>query len=38
MNNNNINKEIIEEEYILGKEYYNKILKRVKREEDNKYK
>lgn len=38
MNNNNINKEIIEEEYMLGKEYYNKILDSAKKEKDNKYK
>lgn len=38
MNNNNINKEIIEEEYMLGKEYYNKLLDSAKQEKDNKYK
>ena len=39
MNNKkqNINKEIIEEEYMLGKEYYKKILE-VAEEEKNKYK
>ncbi len=36
--NNNINKEIIEEEYMLGKEYYNKILDSAKKEKENKYK
>ena len=34
---NSIEKEIISEEYILGKEYYNKILDKAK-EEINKYK
>lgn len=34
---NSIEKEIISEEYILGKKYYNKILDKAK-EEINKYK
>ena len=29
--NKNINQEIIEEEYMLGKEYYSKILELAKR-------
>ena len=33
---NTIKKEILSEEYILGKEYYNKILEKAK-EEVNKY-
>ena len=37
-NNSDINKEIIEEEYMLGKEYYNKILDSAKKEKENKYK
>lgn len=36
MNKNNINKEVIEEEYMLGKEYYNKILEDAKKEKNNK--
>lgn len=39
MNNekeNTLEKEIISEEYILGNEYYNKILDKAK-EENNKY-
>lgn len=32
-----LEKEILSEEYILGKEYYNKILDKAK-EEQNKYK
>lgn len=35
---NKINKEIIEEEYMLGKEYYNKILEEAKQENNKKYK
>jgi len=33
-----IDKEIIEEEYMLGKEYYNKILDIAKEEKNKKYK
>ena len=34
--NKNINQEIIEEEYMLGKEYYSKILELDKEEKANK--
>ena len=34
--NKNINQEIIEEEYKLGKEYYSKILELAKKEKINK--
>lgn len=34
--NKNINQEIIEEEYMLGKEYYSKILEIAKKEKINK--
>lgn len=34
--NKNINQEIIEEEYMLGKEYYSKILELAKEEKTNK--
>ena len=37
MNNENkkeLSKEIIEEEYRLGKEYYNKLLKKLPEEEE----
>ena len=34
--NKNIDKEIIEEEYMLGKEYYSKILELAKEEKTNK--
>lgn len=34
--NKNINQEIIEEEYMLGKEYYSKILELAKEEKVNK--
>ncbi len=34
--NKNINQEIIEEEYMLGKEYYSKILELAKKEKTNK--
>ena len=33
-----INKEILEEEYMLGKEYYNKILDVAEEEKTKKYK
>ena len=33
-----INKEILEEEYMLGKEYYNKILEVAEEEKTKKYK
>lgn len=37
-NNDNLNKEIIEEEYMLGKDYYKKILEKAKKNiMDNKY-
>jgi len=36
--NNQIKKEILEEEYMLGKEYYDKILESAKEEKLNKYK
>ena len=38
MKQNNINKEVLEEEYMLGKEYYNKVLDSAKKEKENKYK
>lgn len=38
MDNNKIDKEIIEEEYMLGKEYYNKIKKQAEEEKNIKYK
>lgn len=34
--NKNINQEIIEKEYMLGKEYYSKILELAKKEKINK--
>ena len=37
-NKNNIDKEILEEEYMLGKEYYNKILEEAQEEKNKKYK
>ena len=37
-NKNNIDKEILEEEYMLGKEYYNKILEVAEEEKNKKYK
>ena len=37
MNKKNIDKEILEEEYMLGKKYYNKLLE-VAKEENKKYK
>lgn len=37
MNKNNINKEILEEEYMLGKEYYHKILELAEKEKNKKY-
>lgn len=36
-NNNKIDKEILEEEYMLGKEYYHKILDAVKEKQTKKY-
>lgn len=33
----NINKEVLEEEYMLGKEYYNKILDIAKEDNKKKY-
>lgn len=36
MNNENIDKELLEEEYMLGKEYYRKILEFAKEEKLNK--
>lgn len=33
-----LEKEILSEEYSLGKEYYDKILKKAKEEEQKKYK
>ena len=37
MNNKDINNEILEEEYMLGKDYYNKILEKAKEEKTKKY-
>ena len=36
MKQNNINKEVLEEEYMLGKEYYNKILEEAAKENNKK--
>lgn len=38
MNNNKLEKEILEEEYILGKDYYDKILEKAKEDKTKKYK